>query len=330
MQRREFIKNSTFFGTLAMLGGTNSLFGDENTTKNEEAPQVAQNTTETQNSKIDKFITLNNGVKMPVIGLGTLGLQGDVCENSVKEALKMGYRLIDTAQSYGNEKAVGKGISKSKIHRKDIFIVTKLDFKSYTNTRDAVVKSLGNLQTYYVDMVLLEWPLANYYGAWRELEKLCNEGIIKSIGISNFKANQFLDLVANNKITPALNQIETNLYCQQADQKDWLDKTKIAHMGYSPLGQGKRNEMFSEYIVSYLSEKYKKTPAQILLRFLLQKGGIVIPRSSKIEHIKENFEIFDFGLSKEEMTRLTSLDKKSPLSSNPQDPEFVEKMLFSK
>ena len=319
MQRREFIKNSTLLGTVAVFGGANSLFGDDNATKNDKIKQ---------NKKTDNFITLNNGIKIPMLGFGTLTLKDEICEDSVKEALKIGYRLIDTAQSYGNEKAVGKGISKSKIQRKDIFIVTKLDFRSYDNTRNAVIKSLENLQTYYVDMVLLEYPLANYYGAWRELEKLHSEGIVKSIGISNFQPNQFLDLAAHNKVVPAINQIETNLYCQQTAQKEWLDKTKIAHMAYSPLGQGKRNEMFSEYSIVNLAEKYKKTPAQILLRFLTQKDMIVIPRSSNIEHIKENFEIFDFELSKDEMSRLASLDKKSPLTGNLQDPEFVEKTLF--
>ncbi|MBO7369671.1 MAG: aldo/keto reductase [Campylobacter sp.] len=321
MQRREFIKNSTLFGTIAMLGGANSLFGDDNVTAN--------SNNKTLEKTNDDFITLNNGLAMPLIGLGTFGLENEICESMVSEALKIGYRLIDTAQSYGNEKVIGKGISKSKIYRKDIFIVTKLNFKSYENTRNTVIKSLENLQTYYLDMVLLEWPLGNYYGAWRELEKLNKEGIVKSIGIANFEPDQYIDLVAHNEIIPAINQIETNLYNQQLNQKEWLSKKQIAQMAISPLGADLKNEILGELRLQYLAQKYSKTPSQIALRYLTQQNIVAVPKPSKIEELKENLEIFDFSLNENEMAELAKLNKKSQTNSNLHNPEFVEKMIFS-
>lgn len=274
-----------------------------------------------------EFLKLNNGIEMPILGFGTFMLHGESCESAVAAALQAGYRMIDTAEAYGNETAVGNGIAKSSINRKDLFLVTKVNFTSYEHTRIAVEQSLKNLQTDYIDLVLLHWPFANYYAAWRELETLYAEGKIRAIGISNFEPAQLVDLIAYNQVVPVVNQIETNLYCQRTEERVWLDKKSVAHMAYAPLGQGNRNEMFAEPTVLALAETYHKTAAQILLRFLTQKGIIIIPRSSKPERIKENIEIFDFSLTEDEMTQLTDLDQKIAMIGNPHNPELVEMSL---
>lgn len=271
-----------------------------------------------------EFYTLNNGIQMPLIGFGTFMLGGKVCTEAVAAAIKSGYRMIDTAEAYSNEKAVGDGIKQSGIDRKELFLVTKVNFKSYENAEQTVMQSLSNLQTDYIDLLLLHWPFANYYAAWRVLEKLYAEGIVRAVGVSNFEPDRLLDLIAYNKIVPAVNQIEINLYCQRSVERSWMDKKQVAHMAYAPLGQGNRNEMYAEPVVMALAEKYGKTPAQILLRVLTQKGVAVIPRSTQHEHIKENFDLFDFTLTAEEIALLSALDKKEPLIGKPETPELVE------
>ena len=271
-----------------------------------------------------EYLTLNNGVPMPLVGFGTFMLGGEACKTAVAAAIRSGYRMIDTAEAYGNEKEVGEGIKQSGVDRKELFLVTKVNFKSYENAGQTVAQSLASLQTDYIDLLLLHWPFANYYAAWRVLEKVYTEGKVRAIGVSNFEPDQLLDLIAYNQVVPAVNQIETNLYCQRSSERSWMDKKQVAHMAYAPLGQGSRNEMFSEPAVLALAEKYGKTPAQVLLRFLTQKGIVVIPRSIKPEHIKENFALFDFALTADEMARLSVLDKKEPLIGKPETPELVE------
>ena len=267
---------------------------------------------------------LNNGISMPQIGFGTFLLQGEDCKNAVREAISAGYRMIDTAGAYGNEEAVGDGIRESGIDRKELFLVTKVNFKSYEHTRETVKNSLRLLGTDYLDLVLLHWPFANYYAAWRELESLYEEGIIRAIGVSNFEPDRLVDLIAYNKIKPAVNQIETHLYCQRIAEHGWEEKYGVAHMAYAPLGQGRANEMFAEPTVRELAGKYGKTPAQILLRRTVQDGVAVIPKSSHPERIAENLNILDFELTTEEMSRLRALDKAAPMIGNPEKPELVE------
>lgn len=271
-----------------------------------------------------EFLTLNNGITMPLIGFGTFMLGGESCAEAVAAAIQCGYRMIDTAEAYGNEKAVGNGIKQSGIDRKELFLVTKVNFKSYENAEQTVMQSLSNLQTDYIDLLLLHWPFANYYAAWRVLEKMYAEGKVRAIGVSNFEPDRLLDLIAYNKVVPAVNQIETNLYCQRSVERSWMDKKQVAHMAYAPLGQGNRSEMFAEPVMIALAEKRGKTPAQILLRFLTQKGIAVIPRSAQLAHIKENFNLFNFTLTAEEMARLSALDKKEPFIGKPETPELVE------
>ena len=274
-----------------------------------------------------EYLKLNNGITMPALGFGTFMLAGEICEEAVATAINAGYRMLDTAEAYGNEAAVGNGIVKSGIGRKELFLVTKVNYKSYENVRETVEQSLKNLQTDYLDLLLLHWPFANYYSAWRELEKFYEEGKIRAIGVSNFEPAQLVDLIAYNKVVPAVDQIETNLYCQRSDERIWMDKKNVAHMAYAPLGQGNRNEMFTEPEVVALAKKYHKKPSQILLRFLTQKGIIAIPRSTKPEHIRENFDIFDFSLTDDEIAKLTELDQKTAMIGNPNNPDLVEMSL---
>ena len=201
-----------------------------------------------------EYLTLNNGVQMPLVGFGTFMLGGETCKKAVATAIETGYRMIDTAEAYGNEKEVGEGIQQSGIDRRELFLVTKVNFKSYEHAEQTVLQSLADLQTDYLDLLLLHWPFANYYAAWRALEKLYANGKIQAIGVSNFEPDQLLDLIAYNQIVPAVNQIETNLYCQRSAERVWMDKQQVAHMAaYAPLKQGSRNEMYQEPAVLALA-----------------------------------------------------------------------------
>lgn len=272
-------------------------------------------------------ITLNNGVRMPVLGFGTFQTADDVCEASVGAALAAGYRLIDTAQAYGNEAAVGRAIKHSGIPREDIFLTTKVNFTSYEDAHSAVCASLENLQVSYLDLVLLHWPFGNVYAAWRELEKLCDEKVIRAIGVSNFEPDRLVDLISYNRIRPAINQIETHLYCQRQQAHIWEDKYGVAHEAYAPLGQGRAKEMFQEPDVRALAQKYGKTAAQILLRFQLQNQVVVIPKSTHEARMRENIDVFDFRLTSEEMQALRLLDRRAPMIGTPEDPAKVEAAL---
>lgn len=271
-----------------------------------------------------KTIKLNNGVEMPTLGYGTFLNNGSDCEKSVCTAIKVGYRLIDTAEAYGNEEQVGNGIKSSGIDRKELFIVTKVNFKSYEHTRETVIESLEKLQTDYLDLVLLHWPFGNYYAAWKELEKLYEEGKIRAIGISNFDSDRMIDLISFNRIIPAVNQIETNLFCQRNEEHKWMEKYNVQHMAYAPLGQGHREEMFALPEVIAMAKKYGKTPAQIMLRFLIQMDVIAIPKSIHEERMKENISIEDFVLTEQEIQILETLDRKAPMIGDPENPEKVE------
>ena len=278
-----------------------------------------------------EYITLNNGVKMPVLGFGTYQVTDpEECKNSVLTAIRAGYRLIDTAVAYGNEEAVGAGIKtaldEGAVKREELFITTKMWFRAYEteDCRRAMEGSLGKLGLDYIDMVLLHWPFGNVYAAWRVLEEYYEAGKIRAIGVSNMEADRLIDLVTFNKVKPALNQIETHLYCQRQEEKVWLKKYGVAHQAYAPLGQGRVSEMFSEAAVKEIAEKYGKTPAQVLLRFLIQSEVAVIPKSVHEERIKENIDVFDFELKPDEMDALKKLDKASPMIGRPEEPDKVE------
>ena len=261
---------------------------------------------------------------MPMLGFGTFQMRGDVCEKAVACALSEGYRMIDTAAAYGNEEAVGAAIKSSDVPRSDILITTKVNFSSYENARASVEKSLGLLGTDYLDLVLLHWPFGNYYAAWRVLEEMKREGKIREIGVSNFDPDRLIDLSHFNSEVPVVNQTETHLYCQRLMEHSYESALGVAHEAYAPLGQSRANEMFDEPAVRAVMERAGKTPAQVLLRFLVDSDVIAIPKSARAERIRENFGIFDFSLTEDELSALRSLDKASPMIGRAEDPEFAK------
>ena len=276
-------------------------------------------------------ITLNNGVKMPIIGYGTYQVtDSKECVENIVTAVENGYRMIDTATCYGNESEVGLGIAKvleqNLVKREDLFITTKVWFRDYgiDKTRNSLANSFKKLGVDYLDLVLLHWPFGDVFCAWKVLEEYYRAGRIKAIGVSNMEPARFIDLLSFNEVAPAVNQIETHLYCQRQEERKWLDKYKIVHEAYSPLGQGRAPEMLQEKVVLDLASKYQKTAAQVLLRFLTQKDIVVIPKSSHKERIIENIQIFDFELTAEEMNELQKLDRNTAFIGNSANPEKVE------
>ena len=232
--------------------------------------------------------------------------------------------MIDTAAAYGNEEAVGAAIKSSDVPRSDILITTKVNFSSYENARASVEKSLGLLGTDYLDLVLLHWPFGNYYAAWRVLEEMKKDGKIREIGVSNFDPDRLIDLSHFNSEVPVINQTETHLYCQRLIEHSYESALGVAHEAYAPLGQSRANEMFDEPAVRAVMERAGKTPAQVLLRFLVDSDVIAIPKSARAERIRENFGIFDFSLTEDELSALRSLDKASPMIGRAEDPEFAK------
>ena len=269
-------------------------------------------------------VKLNNGIEMPVLGLGTFLLTDpDTCERSISEAIRIGYRLIDTAQGYGNEEYIGRAVAGSDVAREELFITTKVWFKNYEHTRASVEESMRKLQTDYLDLVLLHWPFGNTYAAWRELEELYAAGRIRAIGVSNYTSDRLIDLILYNKVVPAVNQIETNLISQQTEIYRWMKKYRIQPEGYAPFGQGKIDALYDDPVLMYIADRYHKTVRQVVLRFQIQSGVVVIPKTMHPDRLKENFEVFDFGLEANEMEILRSFDKATPLIGNPQDPVTV-------
>ncbi|WP_336759900.1 aldo/keto reductase [Paenibacillus sp. USHLN196] len=273
-------------------------------------------------------VTLNNGVKMPIIGFGVYQVpDADECENTVYEALKAGYRLIDTAAGYLNEEAVGRAIKRSGIAREELFITTKLWIQDagYESAKLAFSKSLNKLQLDYLDMYLIHMPFGDYYGAWRAMEELYREGKIKAIGVSNFLPDRLMDIIVHNEIVPVINQIETHPFQQQVDSAAFMKEQGIQHQSWSPFAEG-RNNLFSNELLASIAEKHNKSVAQVVLRWLVQRDVVVIPKSVRKERLIENFDIFDFVLSPEEIASISTLDTKESLFMKIDNPE-VAKML---
>lgn len=274
-----------------------------------------------------EYLTLNNGVKMPLAGFGTFKIADAAeCERNVASAIDAGYRLIDTAQAYSNEEYVGNAVKNCGVARDELFITTKLWFRNFekADAEKSLNESLKKLQLDYVDMVLLHWPYGNVYEAWRTLERFYEAGKIRAIGISNFDADRMIDLITFNKIKPCVNQIEMHLFCQRKNDRRWLEKYGLAPQAYAPLGQGRANEMFENEVVKEIAAGHGKTPAQIALRFLVQNGVSVIPKSVHTDRIKENIDIFDFALTAEEMKALSALDTATPMIGTAESPEKTE------
>lgn len=254
-----------------------------------------------------EYATLNNGVKMPMAGIGTFLLTPDEAENSVIHALKEGYRLIDTANAYVNEKAVGRAIKKSGIDRSDIFLETKL-WPAFYEQEDAVEKTLERLDTDYIDLLLIHQPAGNYVAGYRLMEKAYKEGKVKAIGLSNFNEEQIQEILDICEVRPAVLQTEVHPYDQEKKLKDFLAKSDIVIQAWYPLGHGDA-ALLREPVFAKLGEKYEKTPAQIILRWHIQDGNIVIPGSKNPNHIRDNFNLFDFALTEEEMAEIGKLDQ---------------------
>lgn len=272
-----------------------------------------------------EFKKLYNGVEMPKLGYGVYQISKEDCERCVMDALSVGYRLIDTAQSYFNEAEVGSAIEKSGIPRNEIFITTKIwiDNYGYENCKKSFAESLKNLKTDYIDLVLLHQPFGDYYGAWHALEELYEEGKIRAIGVSNFYPDRLVDICNFARIKPMVNQIETNPFNAQKEAHKWLEKYEVAHEAWAPLGE-KRNGLFENETLNKIAKAHNKSIAQVILRWEMQNDVIVIPKSTHKERMEENFDIFDFSLSDGEMSEIDALDTDTSLFFSHYDPKIIE------
>ena len=272
-----------------------------------------------------KYITVSNGVKMPMLGYGVYQVTKDECERCVLDALNVGYRLIDTAQSYFNEEEVGNAIVKSGIPRDEIFLTSKvwIDHYGYEECKKSVEISMQKLKTDYIDLMLLHQPFGDYYGAWRALEELYEAGKLRAIGISNFYPDRMVDIASFSRICPMVNQIEIHPHLQQIEAKKWNEKYKLQLEAWAPFGEG-RGGIFELPELKKIAEKHNRTTAQIILRWHLQRGIVVIPKSTHAERMKENFDVFDFELTKEEMSTIALLDKNESAFFSHYDPKIAE------
>jgi 2,5-diketo-D-gluconate reductase A len=271
-------------------------------------------------------VILNNGVEMPILGFGVFQIQDEKeCEQAVYDAIMAGYRLIDTAASYLNEEAVGRAIKRSGVPREELFITTKLWVQDtgYESTKIAFANSLKRLQLDYLDLYLIHQPFGDVHGSWRAMEELYREGKIKAIGVSNFYSDRLIDLIIHNEVVPAVNQVETHVFNQQIESHNFMKENNVQIESWGPFAEGKNNMFQNETLLS-IAENYNKTVAQVVLRWLTQRGVVVIPKSVRKERIIENFNIFDFELSQEDMDKIATLDTKQSLFFSHQDPEMVK------
>ncbi len=262
-----------------------------------------------------KTVKLNNGVEMPVLGFGVYQIEDlNVCEQSVYDALTVGYRSIDTAAVYLNEEAVGHAIKRSGIPRNELFITSKLWIQDagYEKAKHAFYKSLDKLGLYYLDLYLIHQPFNDYYGSWRAMEELYREGRIRAIGVSNFYPDRLTDLILNNEVAPAVNQVETHPFFQQREAQQLMQEQGVQIESWGPFAEG-RNHLFSNEQLKAIGAKYGKSIAQVVLRWLIQRGVVVIPKSVHKERIIENFQVFDFELSTADMEAIRTLDKEKSL-----------------
>jgi 2,5-diketo-D-gluconate reductase A len=273
-----------------------------------------------------KSVTLNNGVEMPILGFGVFQVTDlTECERSVIDAIDVGYRLLDTAASYGNEPAVGSAIRKSGINRKDLFVTTKLwvEDASYERAKTAFERSLNKLQTDYLDLYLIHQPYGDVYGAWRAMEELHLAGKIKAIGVSNFYSDRIVDFVLHNEITPAVNQIETHPFHQQVEAQKILQERHVQIEAWGPFAEGKNN-LFQNQVLRSIADKHGRSIAQIVLHWLTQRGIVAIPKSVRRERMAENLNIFDFELDAEDNKAIAALDQKASSFFDHRDPEKVQ------
>lgn len=272
-----------------------------------------------------EYVTLYNGVNMPILGYGVYQVTPDECTRCVSDALRVGYRSIDTAQSYFNEEAVGTAIAASGIPREELFLTTKvwIEHYGYEPAKQSVLDSMKRLRTDYLDLILLHQPFADYYGAYRALEELYDEGRVRAIGISNFYADRMVDLASFARIKPMVNQVETHPLHQQTEAKKWMDKYGIQIEAWAPFGEG-RGDMFTNPVLTAIGANHHKSVAQVILRWHIQRGVVAIPKSTHLARMEENFDVFDFALTTEEMDTIAALDRKQSAFFSHTDPAMVE------
>lgn len=268
---------------------------------------------------------LNNGVEMPVLGFGVYQVEETVCEQCVCDAIAAGYRSIDTASAYLNERAVGRAIRRSGVPREELFITTKLWVQDagYESTKRAFAKSLERLQLDYLDLYLIHQPFGDVYGSWRAMEELYREGAVRAIGVSNFQPDRLVDLILHNEVVPAVNQVETHPFCQQTEAAAVMASEGVQIESWAPFAEG-RNNLFGNGTLVSLAAKYRKSVAQVVLRWLIQRGVVVIPKSVRPERMAENIAVFDFHLAPEDMDLIATLDTRRSCFLAHRDPETVK------
>jgi 2,5-diketo-D-gluconate reductase A len=271
-------------------------------------------------------VMLNNGIEMPLLGFGVFQVPDPAeCERSVYDAIQVGYRLIDTAASYQNEEAVGNAIKRSYVKREELFITTKLWIHDagYEKTKKAFAKSLKKLQLDYIDLYLIHQPYNDVHGSWRAMEELYEQGKTRAIGVSNFQADRVIDLISFNRIVPGVNQIETHPFHQQIEMQKFLQKNGVKHESWGPFAEGK-NDLFKNELLASIGKKYNKSIAQVVLRWLIQRGIVAIPKSVRKERMEENFNIFNFQLSVEDMQLILTLDQNVSAFFDHRDPAIIK------
>ena len=270
-------------------------------------------------------VILNNGVEMPILGYGVFQVSPEECERCVMDAISVGYRLIDTAQAYYNEEGVGNAVAKCGVPRNELFLTTKVWITNAGEEKAAasIDESLRKLRTNYIDLLLIHQPFSDYTGTWRAMENAVSEGKVRAIGLSNFYPNRFVDMAEYANIKPAVNQLKTNVFSQQWDAEAEMKPYGTHIMAWGPLAQGDP-DLQSNTVLKALSEKYGKTPQQVALRYLIQRDIIAIPKSTHIERMKQNFDVFDFALTQEEMESIRPLDKPQDFHWSHRDPELVK------
>lgn len=272
-----------------------------------------------------EYAALNNGIKMPVLGYGVYQVADEECERCVLDAVSVGYRSIDTAQAYGNEEAVGRAVRKCGVPREELFLTTKVWISNagYEKAKASLQQSLKKLQTEYLDLVLIHQPFGDYYGTWRAMEEAYREGWIRAIGVSNFYPDRLVDLCQSAEIRPAVNQVETHVFWQQKTAHQYMEKYGVQHESWGPFAEG-RKDFFTNPVLTGIGAKYGKTAAQAALRFLIQSGVVVIPKSVHRERMIQNMDVFDFVLDDGDMTAIRALDEGKSLFFSHYDPATVE------
>lgn len=272
-----------------------------------------------------QYVTLANGVKMPILGYGVYQVSNEECERCVLDAISVGYRSIDTAQAYHNEEAVGSAIEKCGVPRSELFLTTKVWISNagYERAKASIGASLKKLRTDYIDLLLIHQPFGDYYGTWRAMEEAYRAGKLRAIGVSNFYPDRLVDLCKFVDIKPMVNQVETHVFQQQTKAREWMDKYSVAHESWGPFAEG-RKDFFTNAVLCEIGQKYQKSSAQVALRFLIQRGVIVIPKSTHKERMKENFEVFNFTLTESDMQKIAALDESESAFFSHYDPATVE------